>query len=427
MAYLEEIIEKQPISEQQLYKVTDKNAKNLLNIINSIYAIKDLDTLLERILLEARHFVHADAGTIYLAAQKYLYFSYVQNDALFQSEKAKDKYIYSKSRLNMDKNSLSGYVACTKQTLIIDDVYDIKSDVSYHFNPSFDYKTSYRTKSILVVPLLTRNEEVMGVLQLINAKDADGNVISFSMRDNVYISQFANYAANAIETAKLSRQMALRMIEIVELRDPYETSLHAKRVGAYAIELFTKYARIYKLPKKEAMIIKEQLRFAAILHDIGKVAISDAILKKKGSLSTREMNSMHYHTIYGARIFKSYRTPWDKMAAEVALNHHERWDGTGYPGKVDDLFSKKPRFGPGKKGKEIPLAARIVSLADVYDSLSSKRSYKEKWEEERVLELIQTYSGKHFDPELVNIFFSIHDTIIAIKQRYMDVDLYIDK
>ena len=115
------------------------------------------------------------------------------------------------------------------------------------------------------------------------------------------------------------------------------------------------------------------------------------------------------------------------MASEVALNHHEKWDGTGYPGKITDIYTKEPRFGPGKKGKEIPLSARIVTLSDVYDSLSSKRVYKEKWEERRVLQFIQDQSGKHFDPELVKIFFSIHDTIIAIKQRYTDVEEFITK
>ncbi|MBN1798984.1 MAG: HD domain-containing protein [Spirochaetales bacterium] len=404
-----------------------KNAEYLLKIITAIYNIKDLDTLLERILLEARGFVNADAGTIYLSARNHLYFNYVQNDTLFHSKREKDKYIYSQSRLQIDKNSLAGYVALTGQPLLIDDVYDIKSDVSYNFDPTFDKKTSYRTQSILVVPLVTRSGEGLGVLQLINAKDATGKVVPFSMIDNMYISQFAFYAANAIETAKLSRQMALRMIEIVELRDPGETSVHAKRVGAYAIELFEQYAKTHGIGSHEARTFKEQLRFAAILHDMGKVAISDIILKKKGALTPKETQHVHYHTIYGARLFKSHHSPWDKMATEVALNHHEKWDGTGYPGKIPDIYAKQLQFGPGKKGKEIPLSARIVTLSDVYDSLSSKRVYKEKWEERRVLQFIQEQSGKHFDPELVKIFFSIHDTITAIKQRYVDVEEFIIK
>jgi HD-GYP domain-containing protein (c-di-GMP phosphodiesterase class II) len=425
MALLQKLITINNKGNNTFHYPSKKSAERLLNIISTIYNIKDLDSLLERILLEARRFVNADAGTIYLAANNYLYFNYVQNDTLFHDKKEKDKYIYSQSRLKIDKHSLAGYAAFTSQPLLIDDVYDIKSDVSFTFDPTFDQKSSYRTKSILVVPLVTRNGELLGVLQLINAKNGNGNIVPFSMADNLYISQFAFYAAHAIETAKLSRQMALRMIEIVELRDPGETSVHAKRVGAYAIELFSKYAKLNNMPSDEVRTYTEQLRFAAILHDMGKVAISDLILKKKGELTPQEKQHVYYHTIYGARLFKSHHSPWDKMAAEVALNHHEKWDGTGYPGKIPDIYASNCRFGPGKKGKEIPLSARIVTLSDVYDSLSSKRVYKEKWEEDRVLELIKTQSGKHFDPELVKIFFSIHDTITAIKGRYADIEEFV--
>jgi len=427
MALLQKLIDMNRVILNSNTNPDHKNADYLLKIITAIYNIKDLDTLLERILLEARGFVNADAGTIYLTARNYLYFNYVQNDTLFYNKREKDKYIYSQSRLHINKNSLAGYAALTGQPLLIDDVYDIKSDVSYNFDPTFDKKSSYRTRSILVVPLITRTGEVLGVLQLINAKDTRGKVIPFSMADNVYIGQFAFYAANAIETAKFSRQMALRMIEIVELRDPDETSVHAKRVGAYAIELFSQYAKVRGISSHETRVFKEQLRFAAILHDMGKVAISDIILKKKGSLTPQEKQHVYYHTIYGARLFKSHHSPWDKMASEVALNHHEKWDGSGYPGKISDIYAKEPQFGPGKKEKEIPLSARIVTLSDVYDSLSSKRAYKEKWEESRVLQFIQEQSGKHFDPELVKIFFSIHDTIIAIKQRYTDGEEFTTK
>jgi HD-GYP domain-containing protein (c-di-GMP phosphodiesterase class II) len=297
MALLQKLIDINQLTYNSSPNYHYKNAEHLLKIINAIYNIKDLDSLLERILSEARGFVNADAGTIYLAARNHLYFNYVQNNTLFHNKKEKDKYIYSQSRLKIDKNSLAGYAALTGHPLLIDDVYDIKSDVSYNFDPTFDKQTSYRTKSILVVPLITRGGEVLGVLQLINAKDSAGKIIPFSMADNMYISQFAFYASNAIETAKLSRQMAFRMIEIVELRDPGETSVHAKRVGAYAIELFSKYAKTHGIPNYETKSFKEQLRFAAILHDMGKVAISDVILKKNGALTPEEKQHVRYHTM----------------------------------------------------------------------------------------------------------------------------------
>ncbi|UCG00072.1 MAG: HD domain-containing protein [Spirochaetaceae bacterium] len=399
--------------------IISRDPTRLLQIVEEIYHIKDLDTLLEKVLLEARNFVKAEAGTLYLAAGRYLYFSYVQNEALFREDRPKDKYIYSNKRLAIDKNSLAGYVAATGDSLLIDDVYDISSNVSYHFNPDFDKKTSYKTGSILVVPLETTDHLILGVLQLINAKNETGLIIPFSMQDRLYITEFARNAANAIEKAKLSREMVLRMVELAELRDPYETSQHAKRVGAYSIELYEAWALRHRVEDRKIKHMKEILRNAAILHDVGKVALSDVILRKPGGLGKDEIIQMKSHTIHGARLFKYVHSPWDRMAAEVALNHHERWDGRGYPGKIDNIFAREIRFGPGKREKEIPLAARIVALADVYDALMSKRSYKDSWKEEQAMRYIRVQAGRQFDPELVGLFQRNYDTIRAIRKRYV--------
>ena len=418
MAFLEKVqqVLGNPAPSRALRERRDPTT--LLQIIEEIYHIKDLDSLLEKVLLEARSFVNAEAGTIYLAAGRYLYFSYVQNDALFGGEKARDKYIYSNNRLEISKNSVAGYVALTGESLLIDDVYDISSDLSFSFNPDFDRKTSYRTRSILVVPLVTTERVILGVLQLINARGPGGEIVPFSMQDRLYITEFARNAANAIEKDKLSREMVLRMVELAELRDPFETSQHAKRVGAYSVELYEAWALRHGVDDRKIKQNKEVLRNAAILHDVGKVALSDVILRKPGGLKADEIEQMRGHTIYGARLFRYTHSPWDRMAAEVALNHHERWDGMGYPGKIDDLFSEKLHFGPGKKAREIPLSARVVALADVYDALISKRSYKEGWKEEQALRYIRQQAERHFDPELVQIFLRIYDVIRAIRRRY---------
>jgi response regulator RpfG family c-di-GMP phosphodiesterase len=212
--------------------------------------------------------------------------------------------------------------------------------------------------------------------------------------------------------------MVLRMVELAELRDPYETSQHAKRVGAYTIELYEAWALRHRVEDRKIKHMKEILRNAAILHDVGKVALSDVILRKPGGLGKDEITQMKSHTIYGARLFKYVHSAWDRMAAEVALNHHERWDGRGYPGKIDNIFAREIRFGPGKRAKEIPLAARIVALADVYDALMSKRSYKDSWKEEQAIRYIRVQSGRQFDPELVTLFQRNYDTIRAIRKRY---------
>jgi HD superfamily phosphodiesterase len=397
-----------------------KDAQELLIKIENIYHIKDLDSLLESILLEARRFVNADAGTIYLTAGRRLYFSYVQNDTLFARTGQKDKYLGGVNSLPIDSGSIAGYVAMTGESLLIDNVYDIKSAVSYSFNPAFDKKSSYKTESILVVPLSTREESVLGVLQLINAKDPRNRTVPFSMQDRLYITHFAQSAANAIEKAKLSREMVLRLVEMAELRDPYETGPHVKRVGAYTVELYETWAKIHGLSLKEIGDTKDMLRTAAILHDLGKVAISDSILKKPGTLSADERREIKMHTVYGARLFRRSNSKWDRTAEDVTLRHHEHWDGSGYPGLVDDIFGRKPAFGPGKKEKEIPLAARIVAITDTFDALISPRSYKAAWNEDAAYKYISSKSGSHFDPELVRLFIGIRDVVGAIRNKYRD-------
>ena len=394
-----------------------RDTQKLFRTIEALFTIKDLDSLLENILTEARRFLLADAGTIYLAARGFLYFSFVQNDTLFQGE-TKDKYIPSGASLPVDKASLAGYVAKTGESILIDDVYHIQSELSFAFNPAFDQKTNYRTRSILGVPLKTRENEVVGVLQLINAKDETGEVIAFSMDDKLFITQFAQHAADAIEKARLSREMVLRMVELAELRDPFETSRHAKRVGAYSVELYEKWAIKRNVSSREIRKVRDVLRTAAILHDVGKVAVSDIILKKSGLLTYDEKLLMKQHTVLGARLFRRTNSFWDYMAAEVALNHHENWDGSGYPGKMDDLYAEKIYMGPGKQSTEIPLSARVVAIADVYDALVSQRAYKQGWRQEHALHYIRYQAGRKFDPELVGIFLKMDDLLTAIAKKY---------
>jgi response regulator RpfG family c-di-GMP phosphodiesterase len=163
---------------------------------------------------------------------------------------------------------------------------------------------------------------------------------------------------------------------------------------------------------------KDLLRIAAMLHDLGKVAISDLILRKPDKLDSEEFRIMQSHTIHGARLFQNQESALDVLSAEIALNHHEKWDGTGYPGKIDDIYRDQLPLGAGKQGEEIPLAARIVALADVYDALVSQRAYKEAWTETMTLDYIKAQSGKHFDPEVVDAFLAIYDVIIAIRDKY---------
>jgi len=238
------------------------------------------------------------------------------------------------------------------------------------------------------------------------------------MQDKLFISQFALNAADAIEKARLSREMVLRMVELAGLRDPYETSQHAKRVGAYSVELYETWASRRNISTREIKKVRDVLRTAAILHDVGKVAVSDVILKKPATLTYDEKLAMRQHTILGARLFTRTNSFWDYMSSEVALNHHENWDGTGYPGRIEDLFAEKIYMGPGKHGTEIPLSARVVAIADVYDALMSQRAYKKDWSQEHALRYIRYEAGKKFDPELVSIFIKMEELLTAIARKY---------
>ena len=158
-----------------------------------------------------------------------------------------------------------------------------------------------------------------------------------------------------------------------------------------------------------------------MLHDAGKVGISDKILKKPGKLDDDELRIMKMHTVLGHRLFANTNSEIDAMAAEVALHHHERWDGKGYPGKDVDLEKAEAiDHSSGKENIEIPITGRVVAVADVYDALISKRIYKDAWTEDKVLEYIKSSAGTHFDPEVVEAFFSIYDVITAIRDKYAE-------
>ena len=393
--------------------------------------INDLDILLERVLFRARQWVNADAGSIYIRDTDQLDFVYTQNDTL-QSQLTKgEKLIYSTFSIPIDDKSIAGYVALTGKTLNIPDVYHLPKDVSYHFSSQFDDATGYKTTSVLTIPLKTTSDEILGILQIINAQDNANNVVSFSSDDEKMMYHFAGIAAIALERARLTRSIIMRMIKMAELRDPKETGAHVNRVGSYSVELYDKWARRRKIPREERDKIRDVLRMAAMLHDVGKIATSDVILKKPGPLTDVEFEIMKQHTIHGARLFVEKQSEIDEAAGIVALNHHERWDGSrrGYPGHVE-MATGKPIKGKTlenglarpKKGEEIPIFGRIVALADVYDALSSARCYKEPWDEDKVLRIIREESGRQFDPELVEIFLEILDTMRSIRERYPSPD-----
>ena len=390
--------------------------ENLLQISHKLNYTDDLDSVLERILAEARSLTESEAGTIYLRDGDELVIEHTQNDLLFTSN-LDNKNNYQSQRIPITELSISGYVALNSMkgegqdtVLNFPDVYQLSNTYPFHFDKSFDTKNSYRSKSMLATSLDNVNGENIGVIQLINKKGGTKQNIQFDKDDETVLSSFADLAAVHIERARITKEMILRMIKMAELRDPKETGAHVNRVGAYSAELYEHWAIKNGISEKEIKKVKGDYRMASMLHDVGKVGISDTILKKPGLFNDEERQIMKNHTIYGTELFKYAASDMDKLASEISISHHENWDGTGYPGSITHQ--------KGYVGENIPLSGRIVRITDVYDALISVRCYKEAWDEQKVLDEIEKNSGIEFDPFLVTCFFDIYETIKAIQVKY---------
>ncbi len=411
--------------------LTEKEKLEALTLLGvELNQIQDLDILLERILTRARQFANADAGSIYIRHKDHLHFTYTQNDTIQRRSGKNGKLIYSRFIIPIDQFSIAGYVALTGFALNIPDVYRIDAAKPYQFSTKFDEASEYKTRSVLTIPLKAAKGNISGILQIINAQDSEKHIVDFSENDKGMMNHFASIASVALERAQMTRSIFLRMIRMAELRDPRETSAHVNRVAGYSVEIYEKWAQKHNISESVIEKNRDILKMAAMLHDVGKVAISDMILKKPTRLNLNEFEIIKQHTILGARLFTGWESDFDKAAWQVTLTHHERWDGDGYPGHVD-CISGKPLPGyeladgsaRGRKEEEIPIFGRIVALADVFDALASERAYKEAWDDSAILETIQRDSGKHFDPELVEIFFSQIDIIKSI-QNHFEEDVY---
>lgn len=219
---------------------------------------------------------------------------------------------------------------------------------------------------------------------------------------NILEEQVKERTAELESTLKLAKQteyeISIRLGRASEFRD-LETGGHIKRMSHYSKLL----ASLYGLNDEEC----ELVLYAAPLHDIGKVGIPDSILLKPGKFEGNEFEIMKQHAALGARMLEGAdQFPVLKAGHIIALQHHEKWDGTGYPNAI--------------KGEDIHLYARIIAIADVFDALSSKRCYKEPMPLDKVLTIMKQDSGTHFDPELTQLFLDNLDKFLEIKERYKD-------
>lgn len=395
--------------------------RKILEVDGELNDIQDLDLLLERILESGRKAVCADAGSIYVVEGEELAIRHSQNDTLSKNLPPGQKLIFSYFKIPINEETISGFVASQGVAINVPDMYSIPESTPYKFDKRFDERSGYKTVSSLTFPLKDNSGKILGVLQFINAKGENGEIIPFREEDHAFLRHFASTATVAIQRARMTRDILLRMIKMAEMRDPKETGAHVNRVAAYSAELYEYWALKRSSNKKAIQRSKDLLRIAAMLHDVGKVGISDTILKKPGKVNEAERAIIQTHTIIGAELFPSDNSELDSTAREIALRHHENWDGTGYPGNctIDESGALTcSTNSSGLSGEEIPLFARIVSLMDVFDALSSTRTYKEMWPEEKVVEMIVSNRGKKFDPDLVEAFQACLPTIRQIQRRY---------
>ncbi len=398
----------------------EKKLQTIIEMERMLNEIQDLDVLLERILTESRGIVRADAGSIYVVDDNNLKIKYAQNDTQLRGLAPGTKLPYVSFSFPINQKSIAGYCVSTGKVLNIEDVYNLPDTVPYLFNKTTDMTTGYRSKSMLTLPLKMANGRVLGVLQIINAQNEQGEVVSFDSDAELYITHFATNATQALEHAYLTSNMIKRMQRMAEFRDPKETFYHVERVSSFSLEIYDRWAANHGIPNYEQQKFRDNLKIAAKCHDFGKIGVSDVILKKETPRFTdEERNIMKSHTCIGALLFTEPESSMDEMCRDVTLYHHEWWDGSnkGYPGKLDykkyEVGEPVPLAEP-LRGDEIPLAARIVALADVFDALSHKRVYKSAWSIEDSFQEIQNQSGTQFDPEVVMAFMQVKDRICAI-------------
>lgn len=243
------------------------------------------------------------------------------------------------------------------------------------------------------------------------------SIVAYLVLTRMYVQheqrEMQSHEENLLRAKELVRTrdaVIFGLAKLAESRDP-DTGHHLERIAMYATRLASAIRRHSKYRKFVTPSFVRTIGISSALHDIGKVGVEDAVLLKPGRLDDDERFRMQIHTTLGGECIRQIEqrlgnSNFLEMAREIAFCHHERWDGDGYP--------------VGLVGQEIPLSARIVAIADVYDALASRRVYKEPYPHERCVEIIRAEAGKQFDPQLVEIFLSIHEQFREIGTKFAE-------
>ena len=353
--------------ETEEYK---KRLDLLYRVGKKVGSVAEVSNLLDQVLRMTQRTLRASASSVLLIDEG-------SGELYFRVAEGKATNELGEVRLSLN-SGIAGWVARHGRPAIVNDVTK-----DPRFNKEIDRTTGFVTTSVLAVPLVS-GREVVGVLEVLNKVGESG----FNDQDLEVLIPLASMAAVAISNAKLHQAVLdgykntiKALAAAIDARDPY-TCGHSQRVTKYALLGGT----LLVFSGEEL----EVLEYAGILHDIGKIGIADSILTKRGALTPEEKDIMRAHPVIGANMLKEI--PFLEKASRLVLHHHERYDGKGYP--------------DGLKGEDIPMGARLIAVADAFDTMTTDRSYQAVLSADYAISELYTFSGTQFCPIAVEAFVS---------------------
>lgn len=364
------IIEKACLFNRSEKKIAELN--KLLKATEVVYSSLDLRVVLNTIMSFAMQLLNAEASSVLLVdGEEELSFIVASGD--------KERNL---EEIHLKKGEgIAGWVAEKGKILLIPDV-----SREPRFAKRIDQISGFKTKSMLCIPLKV-GHKIVGVIEVINKKKKG----SFTADDIRICSSLAGQSAMAIEKAKLYRDLedlflsTIKSIaEAIDAKDPY-TRGHCERIRKYTVLIAEKFG----FSEKE----KRNIEIAALLHDVGKIGVPEAVLTKEGTLTEKEWKKIKKHPVMGEQILSSIKQLEEVLP--VIRHHQERFDGSGYPDKLE--------------GNDIPLASRIIAVVDSFDAMTSERPYRRNsFSDEMALKEIEIKAGSQFDPQCVQAFLIIY-------------------
>jgi putative nucleotidyltransferase with HDIG domain len=351
---------------------TERENKRRLELV---YEVSKKISSAPRLTQMLEHVIKMTQQTLGASAASVLLFRNNDQELFFEVASGPVSKALRQVKLNT-QYGIAGQVARTGKPIIVND-----ASRSPNFHKIIDDTTGFATKSMICAPLAVHHK-ILGVIEVLNKQDGT----EFGDQDLEAVISVANTAAMAIENTRLHQSILeaytgtiTALAAAIDAKDPY-TRGHSQRVMEYSL-----------LTGGHLSITREDmeiLEYAAILHDVGKIAIDSRVLNKPAALDEAEWDTIREHPVIGANILRS--VPFLEKASELVLCHHERFNGQGYPN--------------GLKGKDIPLGARIISVADAFDTMTTDRAYRPALPFEHAIRELNNCSGGQFCPEAVKAF-----------------------